>query len=671
MDLFMYASKFTGKILNRLVAVRWQNASWVRLLIPFFFLFCFTFPGLSFSAEKLFTLETPEEQQKTVSRAGPKLKAAIHQKYVVSYALAKKACPSLIDEKSKDIEINLNLAPDLSVVAHKLRVGKQSGKLVWWYGEIFRKRIAHAPLSVDPCALAKLYSSSCGSSETLPRDCGNVAPVSSNPISLVKHAAEPAIKLSPTEIPIDPFNTVTLVRHDNYIHGLIRREGDTYEIIPVENNEYAIIKVDTQKLPREDEPVPADQSSLSEDNNAPSPHRTHSTIRVMVAVTNQARQNDQDIVGRVAEAFRLANEANENSHVAITFENAGIMYPNYDETGTFDDMSKQVRNVNDSQLGAPVHAFREEHRADLVVMLVENDDLCGSAPNEAKKESAFSVVNRKCAINKLSFAHEMGHNLGVSHDIDTYCAACRPFKTPRYIHGYAQYRAAPRWRTIMSYDDVCPSKNCPKINFWSNPSLTWNGLHMGSAACQDVVRRLNERREIVEDFYPPPERALPPVAQATATPASVSGETQVSLDGSASSNPSGGISLLQYEWTQVSGPPPAVTIENSTSAKARALIPAVEQSSSYVFKLVVTNSHSLSDSKTITVSTTPPSVGFCDNIPAWVAKTIYQVPPGGEVSHLGKIYKVAHWTQNQPPDTNSAPYGKPWIYVRDCPSLRR
>jgi peptidyl-Asp metalloendopeptidase len=622
--LFMYTSKLTGKILNHLVAFRWKNVSWVRLLVSLFFLFCFTFPALSFSAEKLFILETPEKQQGIVNHAGPKLAAAIHKNYVVEFVLAKVR-PSVIREQSKDIEINLSQR--LSVVAHKLRVSNQDGMPVW-HGGLPDKRAARV------------------------------------------------LHLPNEEVPVDPFNTVTLVRHNGNVTGLVRVHGDIYEVVPAEGGEHVIIKVDPQKLPPEskNDVVPVSMPEKEAVGRLSNVHSTHSTIRVMVALTNDVKNTLEDAPGLVALAFALANEGNVNSHAPITFENAGILYPNYNESGggsnnqsafyamLYNILGQKYDDQPEApELTASVHAFRDEHRADLVTMLVKNKAICGLAFPNSTKATAFSVTNYGCATDQLSFAHEMGHNLGAYHDryADT------STRVPPYSHGYVQLSQTPRWRTILAYSGICPGDNCPKINYWSNPQLTWNGLHMGTAEFEDVVRLINERREIVEGFYPPPAEILPPVAQATAIPASVSGEMQVSLDGSASSNPSGG--SLQYEWTQVSGPPPAVTIEDSTSKKASVTIPAVEQSSSYVFKLVVTNSHSLSDSKTVMVNATPPPTGNCGNVSAWDASKRY-TNYGEEVFYLGKVYRHNFESTNKPPDLNSAPWGQPWVYLRDCPA---
>lgn len=76
-------------------------------------------------------------------------------------------------------------------------------------------------------------------------------------------------------------------------------------------------------------------------------------------------------------------------------------------------------------------------------MLVTNArGLCGLAYVNAPKAYAFSVLS--CPTGTYVFAHEMGHNFGLSHNSDV----------PAGVHGdgfgYRQTTQPPFWRTIMS-----------------------------------------------------------------------------------------------------------------------------------------------------------------------------------------------------------------------------
>jgi hypothetical protein len=92
-----------------------------------------------------------------------------------------------------------------------------------------------------------------------------------------------------------------------------------------------------------------------------------------------------------------------------------------------------------------VHRLRNEKRADIVGLMLEEPSGCGvSTRVGAGAEDAYFVVHHSCAALTISIAHEVGHILGARHDrsID---ALDTPFP---YGHGYVN---GAKWRDIMSY----------------------------------------------------------------------------------------------------------------------------------------------------------------------------------------------------------------------------
>ena len=132
--------------------------------------------------------------------------------------------------------------------------------------------------------------------------------------------------------------------------------------------------------------------------------------------------------------------------------------------------------------------LRNTYHADFVMLIAATGGtglgyLQDPAPNPSFVTAAFNVANYGAISPNYTFAHELGHNMGLRHDwyVDN---AATPFP---YAHGYADRSEG--WRTIMSYNDVCDDATtfCTRLLYFSNPANSFNGNPMGVAgvdACQ-------------------------------------------------------------------------------------------------------------------------------------------------------------------------------------------
>ena len=157
-----------------------------------------------------------------------------------------------------------------------------------------------------------------------------------------------------------------------------------------------------------------------------------------------------------------------------------------------------------------VHEIREQAGADLVHLIADVANPAGLA----YMIRAYALTCVSC--DSSIFAHELGHNMGLSHD--RYVDAS--YGLLSYSYGYVNQRAfeddAPesaRWETIMAYPDQCSDVgfSCDWIMRFSNPNQTYLGDPLGVTGDQrttavdgpaDAVRTLNLTRHSVADFRP-------------------------------------------------------------------------------------------------------------------------------------------------------------------------
>ncbi|QSR72466.1 glycosyl hydrolase family 18 protein [Aeromonas jandaei] len=115
----------------------------------------------------------------------------------------------------------------------------------------------------------------------------------------------------------------------------------------------------------------------------------------------------------------------------------------------------------------------------------------------------------------------------------------------------------------------------------------------------DILNAMHEGLGHGEGTTPPANK--PPVANA-GSDLSVTGPTEVTLNGSASHDPEN--SALTYSWKQVSGPQAALL--DATQAKARVVLDAVSADINLVFELAVTDDHNLTARDQVVVTNKAP-----------------------------------------------------------------
>ena len=198
-------------------------------------------------------------------------------------------------------------------------------------------------------------------------------------------------------------------------------------------------------------------------------------IDVLVVYTSEVkgkRGGEASTLSMIDAAIAESNQAYQNSQIGLRLRLVGTAEVDYAGGGDLGVDLAAIRSTSDGKMDE-IHALRNSLGADLVALVVETDPkYCGMAyvitnpSNPATSASGFSVVKRTC-MTSYSFAHELGHNMGLQHD--WYMTASPG--AYRYSHGHIDLDGG--FRTIMSYSNLCADqgRTCTRIAYFSNPGV--------------------------------------------------------------------------------------------------------------------------------------------------------------------------------------------------------
>jgi Metallo-peptidase family M12 len=297
---------------------------------------------------------------------------------------------------------------------------------------------------------------------------------------------------------------------DGRLSGVFGYKGHIYMIVNMGGDVHAVLETDPKQLPPDHAPSsdradarggqalvpvsvppPPDIKPLDEIERKKLEAKDI-TIDLMLLYTRKpAGRYISDPGDLLALAVEQANETFRNSAIAnVKLRLVHTQLVDYDETGG--EHFDHLYNLVDGKVAFKnIRRLRDEKRADVVGLIVDDPSGCGlSTRVGADAEEAFFVVHHSCAAITISIAHEIGHILGARHDrlID---ANNTPFA---YGHGYVN---GSKWRDIMSYQKGCDG--CPRLPFWSNPRVMYQGEPTGTLA-NDNARVILEQAERVASF---------------------------------------------------------------------------------------------------------------------------------------------------------------------------
>lgn len=268
-----------------------------------------------------------------------------------------------------------------------------------------------------------------------------------------------------------------------------------------------------------------------------------SVIDVLVVWTPSARNSSggtNGILSLINSAIASANNAYANSEIGTRLRLVFATEVDYTESDSNGTDLGRLRSTNDDFIDE-VHALRNLYNADMVSMVSAGSGSCGVAYLMTSlstnfRTSAFSVTRYSCAVGNLTFAHELGHNMGSAHDRDNAGNALFSYS---FGHRWVSTNGA-QYRSVMAYS---PGQ---RVSRFSNPDVlfvgTPTGIPQGTAGAADNARSIDEAASTVANFRLSADAAPPIIALGPSDLELDAGQTAVFQAAVV------GVGPLMYQW---------------------------------------------------------------------------------------------------------------------------
>ena len=257
-------------------------------------------------------------------------------------------------------------------------------------------------------------------------------------------------------------------------------DGDSYVVEYCGNGIHVLKQLDGEKL--EDRHREEDEDLSSYRDFQPENIEDTTTLvtySIKVYYTPSFAAVTADIEGFLEQVIQETNQGYINSNVPLRASALCI------EEATIDDMPNAGEMLNAfTNMKGTLENLRDS--ADVAVLLVEDlSDYAGIGyTNTISTGKTVSVVTKGSALGYYTFAHEIGHNIGLYHNREV---VTNPWYPDGYGYLIPKGTASTGLRTILAYG---ASGHMTRVNYYSNPDI----IHPNTGTATGVVDKANNAR---------------------------------------------------------------------------------------------------------------------------------------------------------------------------------